>query len=109
MTSRASSASPLSNLDAKLRRRVREEIRDLQQELKLTVAYATHDQEEALAVSDRIIVMNAGKIAQDGTPRQLYNQPDNRFIADFMGDANLIPVTWPTDGEHVESRRDRRG
>lgn len=84
---------PLSNLDAKLRRRVREEIRDFQQELKLTVAYVTHDQEDALAVSDRIIVMNAGKIAQDGTPRQLYNQPDNRFIADFMGDANLIPVT----------------
>ena len=81
---------PLSNLDAKLRRRVREEIRGLQQDLKLTVVYVTHDQEEALAVSDRIIVMNAGRIAQDGTPRDLYNAPASRFIADFMGDANLL-------------------
>ncbi len=84
---------PLSNLDAKLRRRVREEIRDLQQELKLTVVYVTHDQEEALAVSDRIVVMNAARIAQDGTPRQLYNEPRSSFIADFMGDANVLAVT----------------
>jgi iron(III) transport system ATP-binding protein len=83
---------PLSNLDAKLRRRVREEIRGLQQDLKLTVVYVTHDQEEALAVSDRIIVMNAARIAQDGTPRELYNAPASRFIADFMGDANLLDV-----------------
>ncbi len=81
---------PLSNLDAKLRRHVREEIRGLQQDLKLTVVYVTHDQEEALAVSDRIIVMNAARIAQDGTPRELYNAPASRFIADFMGDANLL-------------------
>ena len=84
---------PLSNLDAKLRRRVREEIRDLQQELRLTVVYVTHDQEEALAVSDRIIVMNAARIVQDGTPLALYNEPNSRFIADFMGDANVIDVT----------------
>jgi len=84
---------PLSNLDAKLRRRVREEIRGLQQDLALTVVYVTHDQEEALAVSDRIIVMNAGRIAQDGTPRDLYGAPASRFIADFMGDANLLDVT----------------
>jgi iron(III) transport system ATP-binding protein len=84
---------PLSNLDAKLRRHVREEIRSLQQDLKLTVVYVTHDQEEALAVSDRIIVMNAARIAQDGTPRELYNAPASRFIADFMGDANLLDVT----------------
>ncbi|TIP98047.1 MAG: ABC transporter ATP-binding protein, partial [Mesorhizobium sp.] len=63
---------PLSNLDAKLRRRVREEIREIQQKLGLTVVYVTHDQEEALAVSDRIIVMNNAVIAQDGTPRELY-------------------------------------
>ncbi|TIL77482.1 MAG: ABC transporter ATP-binding protein, partial [Mesorhizobium sp.] len=62
---------PLSNLDAKLRRRVREEIREIQQKLGLTVVYVTHDQEEALAVSDRIIVMNNAVIAQDGTPRDL--------------------------------------
>ena len=81
---------PLSNLDAKLRRRVREEIRELQQQLKLTVLYVTHDQEEALAVSDRIIVMDGGRIAQQGTPRELYERPASRFLADFIGDANLV-------------------
>ena len=84
---------PLSNLDAKLRRRVREEIRELQQDLNLTVAYVTHDQEEALAVSDRIIVMSNARIAQEGAPRDLYEQPSNAFVADFIGDANLIDVT----------------
>jgi iron(III) transport system ATP-binding protein len=83
---------PLSNLDAKLRRRVREELRALQQDLRLTVVYVTHDQEEALAVSDRIIVMNAARVSQDGTPRELYASPANRFVADFMGDANLLDV-----------------
>ena len=81
---------PLSNVDAKLRRRVREEIRDLQRKFNLTAVYVTHDQEEALAVSDRIVVMNQGKIAQIGTPHELYNQPNSRFVADFIGDANLI-------------------
>ncbi|MDP2697601.1 ABC transporter ATP-binding protein [Thalassospira sp.] len=81
---------PLSNLDAKLRRHVRTEIRDLQQELGLTAVYVTHDQEEALAVSDRIIVMNNAVIAQQGTPRELYEQPASAFIADFIGDANLV-------------------
>ena len=81
---------PLSNLDAKLRRRVRQEIRDLQQSLKLTVIYVTHDQEEALAVSDHIIVMESGKIAQKGTPHELYEHPASRFLADFIGDANLV-------------------
>ncbi|MAC42571.1 MAG: ABC transporter ATP-binding protein [Deltaproteobacteria bacterium] len=81
---------PLSNLDAKLRRRVREEIRDLQQQLQLTVVYVTHDQEEALAVSDRIIVMQEAVIAQQGSPRELYENPKTRFVADFIGDANLV-------------------
>jgi iron(III) transport system ATP-binding protein len=81
---------PLSNLDAKLRRRVRQEIRELQQSLRLTVIYVTHDQEEALAVSDRVIVMDRGRIAQQGTPRELYEAPASRFLADFIGDANLI-------------------
>ncbi|MDR6290702.1 MULTISPECIES: ABC transporter ATP-binding protein [Inquilinus] len=84
---------PLSNLDAKLRRRVREDIRGLQQALGLTVVYVTHDQEEALAVSDRIVVMHSARIVQDGTPRDLYERPANRFIADFIGNANLLPVT----------------
>ena len=81
---------PLSNLDAKLRRRVREEIRELQQTLGLTSVYVTHDQEEALAVSDRIIVMHDAEIAQEGTPYELYEEPANLFVADFIGDANLV-------------------
>ncbi|MBM1172167.1 ABC transporter ATP-binding protein [Microvirga arabica] len=81
---------PLSNLDAKLRRRVREDIRELQQNLNLTVAYVTHDQEEALAVSDHIIVMSNARIAQTGTPHELYEEPANLFVADFIGDANII-------------------
>ncbi|MEP4768116.1 MAG: ABC transporter ATP-binding protein [Roseibium sp.] len=81
---------PLSNLDAKLRRQVREEIRDIQQSLGLTVVYVTHDQEEALAVSDRIIVMRNAQIAQEGAPRDLYEMPDDQFVADFIGEANLV-------------------
>ena len=81
---------PLSNLDAKLRRKVREDIRDLQRSLNLTVAYVTHDQQEALAVSDRIIVMSNAAIAQTGVPRDLYEAPADLFVADFIGDANLV-------------------
>jgi iron(III) transport system ATP-binding protein len=81
---------PLSNLDAKLRRRVREDIRELQQNLNLTVGYVTHDQEEALAVSDRIIVMSNARIAQTGRPRELYEEPASLFVADFIGDANIL-------------------
>ena len=81
---------PLSNLDARLRRQVREEIRDLQRRLDITVVYVTHDQEEALAVSDRIIVMHDGRIAQDGRPRDLYERPLDTFVASFMGEANRV-------------------
>jgi iron(III) transport system ATP-binding protein len=81
---------PLSNLDARLRRQMREEIRDLQQHLALTVVYVTHDQAEAMAVSDRIIVMNKAIIAQEGAPRELYEQPRDPFVAGFMGDANRV-------------------
>ncbi len=81
---------PLSNLDAKLRRQVREDIRDIQQRLSLTVVYVTHDQEEALAVSDRIIVMKNAMIAQVGSPRELYEQPASEFVADFIGEANIL-------------------
>lgn len=81
---------PLSNLDAKLRRQVREDIRTIQQDLGLTVVYVTHDQEEALAVSDEIVVMRNAAIAQIGTPRQLYDAPNDRFVADFIGEANLL-------------------
>ncbi|RVJ56890.1 ABC transporter ATP-binding protein [Sinorhizobium medicae] len=81
---------PLSNLDARLRRRVRTEIRELQQRLGFTAVYVTHDQDEALAVSDRIIVMKDGNIAQEGAPRELYETPGSAFIADFMGEANVV-------------------
>jgi len=81
---------PLSNLDAKLRRRVRDDIRELQQRLNLTVAYVTHDQQEALAVSDRIIVMSNARIAQSGSPRELYEEPANPFVSDFIGDSNQV-------------------
>jgi len=81
---------PLSNLDAKLRRRVREDIRELQQRLGLTSVYVTHDQEEALAISDNIIVLKDGIIAQHGTPRDLYEAPKDEFVADFIGNANVV-------------------
>jgi iron(III) transport system ATP-binding protein len=81
---------PLSNLDARLRRSMRDEIRSLQQRLGLTVAYVTHDQSEALAVSDQIIVMDAGTIAQAGTPEDLYERPVSEFVAGFMGEAMLF-------------------
>jgi iron(III) transport system ATP-binding protein len=84
---------PLSNLDARLRRQMREEIRELQQRLGLTVVYVTHDQQEALAVSDRIIVMNRGRIEQDGAPRDLYERPTTAFVANFMGESNRLRGT----------------
>jgi iron(III) transport system ATP-binding protein len=89
---------PLSNLDARLRRSMREEIRALQQRLRLTVVYVTHDQSEALAVSDRIVVMDAGLIAQAGTPQQLYEQPASEFVAGFMGEAMLFDGQALADG-----------
>ncbi|MBI3517417.1 MAG: ABC transporter ATP-binding protein [Proteobacteria bacterium] len=81
---------PLSNLDAKLRAEMRVELRELQRRLHITSVYVTHDQEEALAISDRVIVMNVGGIEQIGTPDQIYNRPKSRFVADFVGSANLI-------------------
>jgi len=90
---------PLSNLDARLRREMREEIRSVQQRLHLTVAYVTHDQNEALAVSDQIVVMDHGVIAQRGTPQELYERPRTSFVAGFMGEAMLFPVS--ADGAHA--------
>ncbi len=82
---------PLSNLDAKIRVQVRAEIRRLQQELRVTTVYVTHDQEEALSLSDRVAVMRDGRIQQVATPRELYERPINRFVADFVGTNNFIP------------------
>ena len=92
---------PLSNLDARLRRRVRTEIRELQQRLGFTAVYVTHDQDEALAVSDRVVIMKDGEIAQAGSPRELYESPASAFIADFMGEANVV------DCEVLSSENDR--
>ncbi len=82
---------PLSNLDAKIRLQVRAEIRKLQKDLGITTIYVTHDQEEALTLSDRIAVVNQGKLQQVGAPRDLYAKPENPFVADFIGINNLIP------------------
>jgi len=81
---------PLSNLDAKLRRETREEIRKLQRELEITTIYVTHDQEEALTLSDRIALLEKGECQQLGTPYEIYNQPANEFVARFIGRANLL-------------------
>lgn len=81
---------PLSNLDAKLRVQMRAELRRIQRELGITMLYVTHDQEEALALSDRIVVMNAGKIEQLDTPEIIFNTPRTRFVANFMGFENLF-------------------
>ncbi|MEO6624252.1 MAG: ABC transporter ATP-binding protein [Burkholderiaceae bacterium] len=90
---------PLSNLDARLRREMREEIRGLQQRLQLTVAYVTHDQSEALAVSDQIIVMHDGLIAQRGTPQDMYERPGSEFVAGFMGEAMLFAANSDASGQ----------
>lgn len=84
---------PLSNLDAKLRLHMRTEIRRIQQDLRITCLYVTHDQKEALTMSDRIMVMNRGRIEQVSTPMELYEDPATPFVADFIGQANLIPGT----------------
>lgn len=89
---------PLSNLDAKLREGTRSEIRRLQRELGVAAVYVTHDQEEALSMSDRVIVMESGRIMQVGEPKDLYRRPVNRFVADFVGRASFIDVTLGSDG-----------
>jgi iron(III) transport system ATP-binding protein len=82
---------PLSNLDAKLRERMRWELKDLQRRTGITFVYVTHDQSEAMALSDRIAVMHQGVVMQYGAPREVYTRPANRTVADFMGLVNLIP------------------
>jgi ABC-type Fe3+/spermidine/putrescine transport system ATPase subunit len=89
---------PLSNLDAKLRVRVRTELRALQRRLGKTTIYVTHDQDEALSLSDQIAVMNRGRIAQIGTPHEIYYRPVDSFVADFVGIANFVPATVTAPG-----------
>jgi ABC-type Fe3+/spermidine/putrescine transport system ATPase subunit len=89
---------PLSNLDAKLREKVRVEIRQLQRRLGITTLYVTHDQAEALAISDRVVVMNGGQIEQVGAPAEIYRAPRSAFVADFLGAANIVAGRSLGDG-----------
>lgn len=89
---------PLSNLDAKLREVMRDEIRQIQTRLGLTVIYVTHDQQEALAISDRIAVMERGRVRQIGSPRALYSAPENAFVCTFMGETSCLPPTCGLPG-----------
>lgn len=106
---------PLSNLDAQLRVRMRGEIRSVQRQLGITSVYVTHDQEEAFSIADQVAIMNMGKLVQLGTPRELYRQPADRFVAEFVGLSNIVPVeVMSTDadgaivrvfGQTIRSRR----
>lgn len=91
---------PLSNLDASLRSELRLEIRRIQRELAITTVLVTHDQEEALSVSDRIAVLHQGRLQQLGTPDELYHEPANRFVAKFVGKMNLLPATRVENGAY---------
>lgn len=93
---------PLSNLDAKLRIEMRNAIKRIQQQIGITTVYVTHDQEEALAVSDRIAVMNNGVIQQTGTPQEIYQRPSNRFVATFIGLSNILPAKIYGAGKGVD-------
>ncbi|GIV77367.1 MAG: hypothetical protein KatS3mg050_1761 [Litorilinea sp.] len=84
---------PLAALDKKLRTQMQVELRQLQQRLGITTLFVTHDQEEALTLADRIAVMNQGRIAQEGPPRQVYERPRTLFVCDFLGEANILPGT----------------
>ena len=91
---------PLSNLDAKLRESMRDELRALQKRLGITSLYVTHDQSEAMAISDRVVIMKDGNIMQQGSPTEIYEQPNSRFVANFIGKANFIDGTFKgRDGE----------
>jgi len=92
---------PLSALDAKIRLELRQEIRRIQRQLGITTIYVTHDQEEALSLSDRIVVMSQGRIEQIGTPTAIYNEPATEFVAQFVGHINLLPVEVITPAEGV--------
>jgi ABC-type Fe3+/spermidine/putrescine transport system ATPase subunit len=89
---------PLSNLDAKMRERMRVEIRVLQQRLGITALYVTHDQQEAMVIADRIVLMRAGRIEQIGAPREIYHHPATRFAAEFIGSANILAGRMMADG-----------
>ena len=88
---------PLGALDLKLRKEMQHELKSIQQDVGITFIYVTHDQEEALTMSDKIVVMNAGEIQQIGSPTDIYNEPENKFVADFIGDSNIMEGTMIKD------------
>lgn len=96
---------PLSALDKKLRDRMQIELRHLHEQLGMTTVYVTHDQREALTMSDRIAVVNHGRIMQLAEPQQLYDRPENKFVADFIGDSSFLPVTREDDEVRVGDMR----
>jgi len=93
---------PLSNLDAKVRQRLRVEIRHLQRRIGITTIYVTHDQEEALSMSDKVVVMNRGKVMQVGTPEEIYHKPTTAFVAEFLGVTNVLRGTVTSYGREVK-------
>jgi putative spermidine/putrescine transport system ATP-binding protein len=97
---------PFSALDAKIRQQMREELRKIQTDLNITVAFVTHDQEEAMALSDRVVVMNKGNIEQEGSPQDIYHRPQSRYVADFIGEMNFLQMpdkkVLAVRPEHVE-------
>ena len=105
---------PLSNLDAKLRVTMRTEIRRIQQEAGITAVYVTHDQSEAMALSDQIILMEKGVVAQIGTPQEIYYRPKSEFVADFIGEANFLrgkvaaPGTVEVSGNRLDAETPER-
>jgi ABC-type Fe3+/spermidine/putrescine transport system ATPase subunit len=92
---------PLSNLDAKVRQRLRVELRRLQKRIGITTVYVTHDQEEALSLADTIVVMNQGRVVQIGAPREIYQKPASRFVAEFLGISNVLRGRVSADGKAV--------
>jgi ABC-type Fe3+/spermidine/putrescine transport system ATPase subunit len=84
---------PLSNLDARIREEVRHEIKTLQQSLGITTVHVTHDRQEAMVMADRIAILDAGQVAQIGTPEEIYNRPNSPFVASFMSATNVVPLT----------------
>ena len=88
---------PLAALDLKLRKDMQKELKKIQQQLGITFIFVTHDQEEALTISDRVVVMDSGKIQQVGTPQDIYNEPENAFVADFIGESNIVDGTMLKD------------
>jgi putative spermidine/putrescine transport system ATP-binding protein len=92
---------PLSNLDARVREEVRHEIKTLQQALRITTVHVTHDRQEAMVMADRLVILDAGRVAQIGTPEEIYNRPNSPFVASFMGAGNIVPLMVRGEGNRI--------